>query len=97
MKENKNKRNLKDRKKEKYSKHEDINDKNGHKEIPEDNKTVSPLTFQEFTKKRFSCIAERLYLCVVNLYTHLPTSLISLEVVETMVATVDSLKSFQMC
>ena len=99
LKENKkNQKNLKDKKKEKDSKPGDIKDKNDlsrKKENIERKKHGGPLTFEEFMRKRFSCIAERLYFVIKNLYTHLPTSLISLEVVETMLAAVDSLKSLQ--
>ncbi|XP_062083051.1 helicase sen1-like isoform X2 [Humulus lupulus] len=56
---------------------------------------VSPLTFEDFVKKKFICFGERLYFCVENLYKHLPTSLISLQVVEKMFEAYYSLKSFQ--
>ncbi|KAK8669288.1 hypothetical protein V6N13_106723 [Hibiscus sabdariffa] len=49
------------------------------------------LTLQEFVKKRFSVYKERLKFCVVNLYTHLPTHHISLEVVKNMMVALDSL------
>ncbi|PON87681.1 P-loop containing nucleoside triphosphate hydrolase [Trema orientale] len=97
LKENKNnQQSSEDKNEEKYSNHEGTKDKNALSGSTENLEHVSPLTFEEFLKKKFSCVAERLYFCITNLYTHLPTSLISLEVVDTMVAAVDSLKSFHM-
>ncbi|GMI88715.1 hypothetical protein like AT1G65810 [Hibiscus trionum] len=60
-----------------------------------DNETCegSILTLQEFVKKRFSAYKERLKFCVVNLYTHLPTHHISLEVVKNMMVALDLLGS----
>ncbi|KAL5554237.1 hypothetical protein UlMin_041638 [Ulmus minor] len=80
--------------KEKQSKHEEKKD--GGKEQQENKKLENPLTFEEFLKKRVDSIVQRLHFCIVNLYTHLPTSHISLEVVEKMFSAVDSLLSFQM-
>ncbi|GMN62248.1 hypothetical protein TIFTF001_031307 [Ficus carica] len=54
---------------------------------------ITPLTFGEFVRKTFDCVREQLYFCTVNLHTHLPTSVISLEDVKNMFAAVDSLKS----
>ena len=49
------------------------------------NECDNPLTFEEFIQKRFNCISKRLTFCIENLYTHLPTSFISLEVVKKMI------------
>ncbi|PPS01631.1 hypothetical protein GOBAR_AA19013 [Gossypium barbadense] len=43
-----------------------------------------PLTLEGFIKKRFFQYNEQLKFCVVNLYTHLPTARISLQVVTDM-------------
>ncbi|BFG15843.1 hypothetical protein CerSpe_021170 [Prunus speciosa] len=49
-------------------------------------------TFEEFVKKIFDYFSEHLKTCMVNLYTHLPTSCISLEVVKDMIRVSDLLK-----
>ncbi|XP_059451311.1 uncharacterized ATP-dependent helicase C29A10.10c-like [Corylus avellana] len=54
-----------------------------------------PLTFEEFSKKRFCSIHEQLKFCMVNLYTHLPTSILRLEAVKKMIRALASLKSFE--
>ncbi|XWS57205.1 hypothetical protein CRYUN_Cryun09bG0154200 [Craigia yunnanensis] len=54
-----------------------------------------PITLEEFVKKRFSVFNKRLKFCVVNLYTHLPTHLISLELVKNMIAALDLLRSLE--
>ncbi|XP_062110913.1 uncharacterized protein LOC133822556 isoform X2 [Humulus lupulus] len=100
LKENKkNQKKTKDRKEEKESKQEEErkgkNDLTKKKANLGDKTHVSPLSFEEFFKKRFSYIAERLYFCIESLITHLPTSLISLEVVRRMLEAVDNLKSLQ--
>ncbi|KAF8407484.1 hypothetical protein HHK36_006618 [Tetracentron sinense] len=51
------------------------------------------LTIGEFIEKRFDFIEEGLKLCIVNLYTHLPTSFISLGVVENMIRALSLLES----
>ncbi|CAL2229725.1 unnamed protein product [Prunus armeniaca] len=50
------------------------------------------LTFEEFVKKKFDYFSEHLKTCMVNLYTHLPTSCISLQVVKDMIRVSDLLK-----
>jgi senataxin len=82
-----------EKKKQKVSYHQDKlpkclgkGDQNG-KENKEDN----ILPFEEFVKKRFKILSEKLDLLIVGLYTHLPTSVISLEVVKNMIKALDSL------
>ncbi|XVE90671.1 hypothetical protein DITRI_Ditri20bG0095800 [Diplodiscus trichospermus] len=53
------------------------------------------ITLEEFVKKRFFILNERLKFCVVNLYTHLPTHLISLELVKNMMMALDMLRSLE--
>ncbi|KAB2600277.1 hypothetical protein D8674_010548 [Pyrus ussuriensis x Pyrus communis] len=53
------------------------------------------LTFEEFVKNRLGFIGEHLKVCMVNLYTHLPTSCISLEVVKDMIRVAGLLKSIK--
>ena len=59
------------------------------------NECDNPLTFVEFVQKRFKCISKRLTFFMENLYTHLPTSFISLEVVKKMIKALDLLKSLE--
>ncbi|XVF83267.1 hypothetical protein PTKIN_Ptkin16aG0472600 [Pterospermum kingtungense] len=49
----------------------------------------------EFVKKRFSLLNERLKFCAVNLYTHLPTHVISLELVKNMTLSLQLLTSLE--
>ncbi|XVE90672.1 hypothetical protein DITRI_Ditri20bG0095900 [Diplodiscus trichospermus] len=53
------------------------------------------ITLEEFVKKRIFILNERLTICVVNLYTHLPTHLISLELVMHMLTALDLLRSLE--
>ncbi|XP_021826452.1 probable helicase MAGATAMA 3 isoform X2 [Prunus avium] len=53
------------------------------------------LTFEEFVKEKLNSIGEQLKICMVNLYTHLPTSCISLEVVKGMIRALDLLSSLK--
>ncbi|KAF8407481.1 hypothetical protein HHK36_006615 [Tetracentron sinense] len=70
-------------------KNEEEEDKDeGDKEEKED-----LLIIGEFIKRRFGLIEERLKRCIVNLYTHLPTSFISSGVVENMIRALSLLKS----
>jgi senataxin len=57
------------------------------------NKCDNPLSFEEFVQRRFKHILKRLDYCSENLYKHLPTSFISLEVVKNMNIALDFLKS----
>ncbi|PON87677.1 P-loop containing nucleoside triphosphate hydrolase [Trema orientale] len=99
LKENsKKENNVKGKHNEKQSnrKEKDGNGLSGKKEESEkDKKAENPLTFEEFVKERFNCRGESLYFCIKNLCIHLPTSLISLEVVKKMFEAYDSLKSFK--
>ncbi|KAK9989209.1 hypothetical protein SO802_029448 [Lithocarpus litseifolius] len=60
--------------------------------VKEDDGTM---TFEEFAKKKFSLIHESLKCCMTDLCTHLPTSLLPLEVVKDMVRALKLLKSLQ--
>lgn len=73
-----------------------VKEKNQPKSEEKVKKCDDPLTFEEFIKRRFNCIEKRLASYIVDLYTHLPTSIISLEIVKKMASALDSLKSFQM-
>jgi senataxin len=59
------------------------------------NKCDNPLSFEEFVLRRFKLILKRLEYCSENLYTHLPTSFISLEVVKNMNLALDFLRSLE--
>ncbi|KAJ8770540.1 hypothetical protein K2173_018031 [Erythroxylum novogranatense] len=68
-----------------------LNKKNkGQKE-----KTDERLTFEMFLKQQFKFLSERLEFCIVNLSTHLPTSVLSLEVVKNMNRALNLLKSLR--
>ncbi|XP_062002417.1 uncharacterized protein LOC133720228 isoform X1 [Rosa rugosa] len=54
-----------------------------------------PLTYEEFVKNEFDSISQELKICMVDLYTHLPTSCISLKVVKDMVRALGLLKSIK--
>ncbi|XP_058179714.1 uncharacterized protein LOC131298335 isoform X2 [Rhododendron vialii] len=54
-----------------------------------------PMTFEEFFLKRFKRIGNQLSFCIRNLYTHMPTSFISLEVVKNMIKALDLLKTIE--
>ncbi|KAK9950623.1 hypothetical protein M0R45_006103 [Rubus argutus] len=54
-----------------------------------------PLKFEEFVKNKFDSIFEPLKICMVDMYTHLPTSCISLNVVNNMVWALGLLKSIK--
>nr|XP_048333039.1 uncharacterized protein LOC107434514 isoform X2 [Ziziphus jujuba var. spinosa] len=73
----------------KQPKHEEEKEK---EQAEEDKKCDDFLTYEDFMKKRFGCIAERLSCYIVNLHTHLPTSFISQQTVEN---ALDSLNSCQ--
>ncbi|GMN71927.1 hypothetical protein TIFTF001_052745, partial [Ficus carica] len=74
--------------KEEKSTQEENDGKQAEEKVPN-----TSLTFGEFVKKTFDCVREQLYFCTVNLHTHLPTSVISLDDVKNIFAAVDSLKS----
>lgn len=57
--------------------------------LDERNKVI---TLEQFVKSRFSSIKESLQFCMRTLYTHLPTSSISLEVVKSILRALDLLK-----
>ena len=94
-KENKKKDKVKKGKNETEDDEKSRDDQCRVKDGREGEKADGNLIFGEFVKKRFDFLAERLHFCMVNLYTHLPTSLISQEVVEAMFAAIEALKSFQ--
>lgn len=53
------------------------------------------MTYDEFVRKNFYSLADRLGFCAKNLYTHLPTSLLSLKVAKKMIRLVNLLKSLE--
>ncbi|KAM5548857.1 hypothetical protein ABKV19_000330 [Rosa sericea] len=56
---------------------------------------IDVLTFEEFVKEKQNFIGKNLKLCMVNLYTHLPTSCISLKVVKDMIKAINLLESIK--
>jgi len=53
------------------------------------------LSCERFVWKRFSFSGKQLKFCIVNLYTHLPTTLISLEVMRIMTRALDLMRSLE--
>ncbi|KNA08841.1 hypothetical protein SOVF_159110 [Spinacia oleracea] len=56
-------------------------------------KTEDLMIFEEFFKKRFSVLADRLVYCLKNMYTHLPTTSLPLNVAKQMIRLVHVLKT----
>ncbi|KAF5186977.1 p-loop nucleoside triphosphate hydrolase superfamily protein, partial [Thalictrum thalictroides] len=82
---------LEDAKKKKEEKLDDHEDKNEHESNPSiankeeaDETSAKVLTFLEFIRKQFACIAPDMKNCIQNLRTHLPTNFISARVVVEM-------------
>ncbi|PQM32676.1 helicase SEN1-like [Prunus yedoensis var. nudiflora] len=74
------------RKREKHNKGDDQDDSSSTSD--DENHLLS---FDEFVKKKIVYFSEQLETCMVNMYTHLPTSCISLEVVKDMITVSDLL------
>ncbi|XWS57203.1 hypothetical protein CRYUN_Cryun09bG0154000 [Craigia yunnanensis] len=89
--------NLKDKNSSNAEKKEDIHGASLEKKNAHEAETCTddPITSEELVKKKFSVFNERLKFCVVNLYTHLPTHLISLELVKNMMIALDLLRSLE--
>ncbi|TQE12863.1 hypothetical protein C1H46_001509 [Malus baccata] len=64
---------------------------NGRNSTSDDDNDL--MTFEEFVKEKFDSIGECLKICMVNLYTHLPTSCMSIKVVKDMITALDLLNS----
>nr|TKS00006.1 uncharacterized protein D5086_0000188140 [Populus alba] len=73
----------------KLPKHEEKENKDGKV------KKEDILSFEEFVKDSFNFLSAKLDVLIADLYTHLPTSIISLEVVKNMIRALGSLKSFK--
>ncbi|XP_021647252.2 uncharacterized protein LOC110640303 isoform X2 [Hevea brasiliensis] len=69
--------------------------KTKNKKIEQEDKKCKPLTLEEFVQERFKSVGERLKFCIVNLYTHLPTSFIPLELVKNMIRALGLLRSLE--
>ncbi|KAK9732490.1 hypothetical protein RND81_04G003600 [Saponaria officinalis] len=68
------------------------------KDLKKDPKTETgetTMTFEEFVKKTFRSLAEHLIYCAKNLYTHLPTSVVPLDVAKQMILLIALLKKLQ--
>ncbi|XP_004300915.1 PREDICTED: uncharacterized protein LOC101300152 [Fragaria vesca subsp. vesca] len=73
--------------------HDDGKDSNSTNTSSDDD--IDVLTFEEFLKDKHNYIGENLKLCMENMYTHLPTSCISLDVVKDMIRAIELLKSIK--
>ncbi|XP_057469573.1 uncharacterized protein LOC130758622 isoform X2 [Actinidia eriantha] len=81
---------VKDNKIKNMNKNENMKKQN--QEEPSQRKAYST-TFEQFVMKRYKFIENNLIFFLTNLYTHLPTTLVSLEVVKKMIRVLDLLKS----
>lgn len=68
-------------------------ERNGGKVSDMGTKTEETMTFEEFFKKNFNSLADRLAWCGKNIYSHLPTSSLPQNVVKLMIRLVHLLKS----
>nr|GLL19013.1 probable helicase MAGATAMA 3 isoform X3 [Ipomoea trifida] len=83
---------IKENKKKKLkSKKSSLNNAKCHKGKGCSSREVKIWTFDEFILKKYESLVEQLEFCMKNLYTHLPTSYISLEVVMNMVRAINLL------
>ncbi|KAG7986340.1 hypothetical protein I3843_03G074500 [Carya illinoinensis] len=64
-------------------------------ETDEDDDAAAPMTFKEFFRKKFSSICKPLMSFMEDLYTHLPTSMIQLQVVKNMIKALKLLESLE--
>jgi senataxin len=98
-KEEKRKEEKRKEEKRKVEKRKEENNKGGDELKKDDDEPKkdddNPLTFEEFLKKTFCSTHEQLEFCMVNLYTHLPTSVLPLEVVKEMSRALALLKSLE--
>ncbi|CAN6587750.1 unnamed protein product [Malus baccata var. baccata] len=78
--------------KEKHIKDDKQDEESENSSSSSDDKNVI-LAFEEFVNNRLDFIGQHLTVCMVNLYTHLPTACISLEVVKDMIRVAGLLKS----
>ncbi|KAJ7960018.1 p-loop nucleoside triphosphate hydrolase superfamily protein [Quillaja saponaria] len=85
LRENKNKVFSKKGNQLKHGKHEDKN-------LPLQDRKTMELTFTDFLMQEFDSIRKRMTTFVVNMCTHLPTSVISSKVVKKMIESLDWLK-----
>jgi senataxin len=84
LKDNKKKEKQKQKQKQKVFSHQENPTKCEEKE--------DILSFEEFLKDSFEFLSAKLDFLISGLFTHLPTSIISLEVVKNMIRAVDSLR-----
>lgn len=68
------------------------NEPTSEKKQGKKNSEENILTFEEFVMKGFSFLGKHLIYCIENLYTHMPTSFISVETAKQMITLVRSLK-----
>ena len=68
------------------------NDVKKDRKFKKPKEAVELLTYEEFVRKRFYSIGERLEFLMKSLYTHLPTSFITLSAVKSMISLLELLK-----
>ncbi|KAG8363329.1 hypothetical protein BUALT_Bualt19G0011100 [Buddleja alternifolia] len=92
IKENK-KKNVSSQERGKSKKKNANNNKNKNSDASD--KVNVPWTFEEFVRKKFFGIGKQLMFCITGLYTHLPTSMIPLEVLKNMIQVLDLLQKLE--
>ncbi|KAL8194025.1 hypothetical protein R6Q57_026267 [Mikania cordata] len=75
------------------TKTEDENEQSSKQDSEKKNSKHDLLTFEEFVMRGFNFLGNHLIYCIENLYTHMPTSFISVETAKEMVVFVESHKS----
>ncbi|KAH7853124.1 hypothetical protein Vadar_033555 [Vaccinium darrowii] len=99
LKENKKKGKQKDpsKRKEKLNcdkrEEKDVSPRSNNEKGEKVEKDEALMTFEEFFMKRFKLIRNQLIFCTKNLYTHMPSSFISVQVVKNMIKALNLLKS----
>ncbi|KAJ6707316.1 P-LOOP CONTAINING NUCLEOSIDE TRIPHOSPHATE HYDROLASES SUPERFAMILY PROTEIN [Salix viminalis] len=82
---------VKDNKKKEKQKQKVLSHQGNTPKLEQKEKKKDILSFEDFVKERFKFLSAKLDVLIEDLYTHLPTSIISLEVVKNMTNALDKL------
>nr|XP_043633424.1 uncharacterized protein LOC122604612 [Erigeron canadensis] len=86
---------LKEEKHCRSNKNENENENQNEQSLKEISNKKKVLTFEEFVMKGFDFLGNHLISCIKSLYTHMPTSFISVESAKEMIKVVSSLKRLE--
>ncbi|KAJ6364485.1 hypothetical protein OIU76_029440 [Salix suchowensis] len=86
---------VKDNKKKEKQKQKVLSHQGKPPKLEEKGNAEDILSFEDFVKEMFKFFSAKLDVLIEDLYTHLPTSIISLEVVKNMTRALDSLSRFK--